>query len=72
MEKVLWFSGKVPDLIAADDKSIEGVGYLGQLRLCFAKRSEGKGVATKAVKRGVEFISVDEASESVKEMGPAT
>jgi len=26
MEKVLWFSGKVPDLIAADDKSIEGVG----------------------------------------------
>jgi len=72
MEKVLWFSGKVPHLIASDDKSIEGVGYLGQLRLCFAKRSEGKGVATKAVKRGVEFISVDEASESVKEMGPAT
>jgi hypothetical protein len=62
----------VPDLIAADDKSIEGVGYLGQLRLCFAKRSEGKGVATKVVKRVVEFISADEASESVKEMGPAT
>jgi hypothetical protein len=72
MEKVLWFSGKVPHLIASNDQSIKGVGYLGQLRLCFAKRSEGKGVATKAVKRGVEFISVDEASESVKEMGPAT
>jgi hypothetical protein len=28
MEKVLWFSGKVPHLIAADDQSIEGVGYL--------------------------------------------
>jgi hypothetical protein len=72
MEKVLWFSGKVPDLIAADDKSIEGVGYLGQLRLCAAKGGEGKRVATKVVKRGVAFISVDEASESVKEMGPAT
>jgi len=29
-------------------------------------------VATKVIKRGVEFISVDEASESVKEMGAAT
>jgi hypothetical protein len=72
MEKVLWFSGKVPDLIAADDQCIEGVGYLGQLRLCFAKRSEGKGVATKVVKRGVEFMSVDEASETVRKLGPAT
>jgi len=26
MEKVLWFSGKVPHLIAADDQSIKGVG----------------------------------------------
>jgi hypothetical protein len=72
MEKVLRLPGKVPHLIAADDQSIEGVGYLGQLRLCFAKRREGKGVATKVVKRGLEFIFVDEASESLKEMGPAT
>jgi hypothetical protein len=72
MEKVLWFSGKVPDLIAADDKSIEGVGYLGQLRLCIAKGGEGERVATKALETSVEYISVDEASESVKEMGPAT
>jgi hypothetical protein len=28
MEKVLRFSGKVPHLIAADDQSIKGVGYL--------------------------------------------
>jgi hypothetical protein len=72
VEKVLRLPGKVPDLIASDDQSLEGVGYLGQLRLCIAKRSEGKGVATKVIKRGVEFISVDEASESVKEMGAAT
>jgi hypothetical protein len=39
MEKVLRLPGKVPDLIASDDKSIEGVGYLSQLRLCFAKWS---------------------------------
>jgi hypothetical protein len=26
MGKVLWFSGKVPHLIAADDQSIKGVG----------------------------------------------
>ena len=70
MEKVLWFSGKVPHLIAADDQSIKGVGYLGQLRLCFAKRSEGKGVATKVVKRVVEFISADEASETIRKLGP--
>jgi hypothetical protein len=62
MEKVLWFSGKVPDLIASDDQSIKGVGYLGQLRLCLAKEGEGKRVATKVVESGMEFISIDEAS----------
>lgn len=62
MEKVLRLPGKVPYLIASDDQSIEGVGYVGQLRLCLAKEGEGKRVATKVVKRGVEFISVDEAS----------
>ena len=72
MEKVLWFSGKVPDLIAADDKSIEGVGCLGQLRLCFTKRSEAKGVMTKVVKRVVELASVDEASNTVTKVEPAT
>ena len=72
MEKVLRLPGKVPHLIAADDQSIEGVGYLGQLRLCFAKRREGKGVATKVVKRGLEFISVDEAAKTVTKLKPAT
>jgi len=70
MEKVLWFSGKVPHLIAADDQSIKGVGYFGQLRLCFAKWSEGKRLVPKEVEKGVEFISVDEASESVRKLGP--
>jgi hypothetical protein len=62
MEKVLRFPEKVPHLIAADDQSIKGVGYLGQLRLCAAKGSEGKGVATKALETSVEFMPVDEAS----------
>jgi hypothetical protein len=62
MEKVLWFPRKVPDLIASNDKSIEGVGYLGQLRICFAKQGEGKRVVTKVVESGMEFISMDEAS----------
>jgi hypothetical protein len=70
MEKVLWFSGKVPHLIAADDQSIKGVGYLGQLRLCFAKLGEGKGVATKALETSVEFMPVDEASETIRKLGP--
>jgi hypothetical protein len=70
MEKVLWFSGKVPDLIASDDQSIKGVGYLGQLRLCLAKEGEGKRVATKALETSLEFMPVDEASEPIREMGP--
>jgi hypothetical protein len=70
MEKVLWLPGKVPDLIASYDKSIKGVGYLSQLRLCFAKWSEGERVATKVVKRGVKFISVNEASETKRKLGP--
>ena len=71
MEKVLWFSGKVPHLIAAGDQSIKGVGYLSQLRLCFAKRSEGERVATKALETSVEFMSVDEATETVGKLGQA-
>jgi hypothetical protein len=43
---------------------------LGQLRLCFAKLGEGKGVATKALETSVEFMPVDEASEPIREMGP--
>ena len=43
---------------------------MGQLRLCAAKGSEGKGVATKALETSVEFMPVDEASEPIREMGP--
>jgi hypothetical protein len=70
VEKVLRLPGKVPYLIASDDQSIEGVGCVGQLRLCFAKRSEGKGVATKVVESGVKFVSMDNAPESVGKLGP--
>jgi hypothetical protein len=70
VEKVLWFSGKVPHLIAADDQSIKGVGYLGQLTLCAAKGGEGKQVATKALETSVEFMPVYEASEPIRQMGP--
>jgi hypothetical protein len=70
MEKVLRLPGKVPHLIAADDQSIKGVGCVGQLRLCFAKRSEGKRVVAKVVESSVEFISMDEASKTIRKLGP--
>ena len=43
---------------------------MGQLRLCFAKLGEGKGVATKVVESGVKFVSMDNAPESVGKLGP--
>jgi hypothetical protein len=62
----------VPHLITSDDKSIECVGYFGQLRLRFAKLGEGKCVATKVLEGSVEFISMDEASKTIRKLGPAT
>jgi hypothetical protein len=61
----------VPDLITSDDKSIEGVGHFGQLRLRFAKQGEGKRVVAKVVESSVEFISMDEASKTIRKLGPA-
>jgi len=62
----------VPYLITSDDKSIEGVGCLGLLRLCFAMLGEGKYVATKVLEGSVEVIPIDNASEAVGDLGPAT